>query len=141
MGSSPKIWKPFNSLPFHLLKTGSSVIRQNWWKVIFCWQASYISKFLFIIVTRLSRSFLRIVKRYSIHRLQFGFINTFIVPIRFICFTTLNVIFLRRSVRSIVELKYCSKWAANESDFCLLLSRSRSSEKWPSKIFHIIYII
>ena len=59
---------------------------------------------------------LRINKRSSIHRLQFGFISVFIAPIGFSCFTTLNVIYLRRYVGDVVELKYCSKWAANESD-------------------------
>ena len=42
----------------------------------------YIYKFLFITVTRLSRIFLRIVKRSSIHKLQLGFVNISIEPIR-----------------------------------------------------------
>ena len=37
---------------------------------------------------------LNIVKRFSIHRLQFGFVNVFILPIGFSCFTTLNAIYL-----------------------------------------------
>ena len=91
------------------------------WKQVLCWQAPYISEFLFIIVTRLSRSFLRIVRRSSIHRLQLGFLNVFIAPIGFICFTTLNVMYLRKSLRDLVLLKCCSKWAANECNFCPFL--------------------
>ena len=111
------------------------MLRQNRWKVVLCWQAPYISELLFIIVTRLSRSFLRIVKRSSIYRLQFGLVNVFIVKIVFSWFATLNFIYLRRSVRDVVDLKCCSKCAANESDFCLFLSRLRRSEKWPSILF------
>ena len=95
------------------------------WKHVLCRQAPYISEFLFMIVTRLSRIFLRIARRSSIHRLQLGFVNVFIAPIWFICFTTLNVMYLRKSVRDVVVLKCCSKLAANESDFCRFLSRRR----------------
>ena len=70
----------------------------------------------------LSRSFLRIVRRSSIHRLQLGFVNVFIAPIGFSCFTNLNVMYLRKSVRGVLVLKCCSKWAANKSDFCPFLS-------------------
>ena len=80
-------------------------------------------------MTHLSRSFLRIVKHSSIHRLQFDLVNVFIVTIGFICFTTLNVINLRRYLHGVVELKCCSKWSENESDFCPLLSRHRILEK------------
>ena len=64
-----------------------------------------MSEFLFIIVTRLSRSFLRIVKSSCIHRLQFAFVNIFVATIGFSCFITLNVIYLRRSVHDVVVLK------------------------------------
>ena len=76
--------------PFNPLKTGSSLIRENQQKVVLCRKEPYIFEFLFITVTRLSRIFLRIVKRYSIHRLQLGFVNVFIAPIRFSYFTTLT---------------------------------------------------
>ena len=56
-------------------------------------------------------------KRSSIHRLQLGFVNVFIASIGFCSFTTLNVMYLRRSVRDVVVLKCCLKWTANESDF------------------------
>ena len=92
---------------------------------------------MFIIVTRLSHTFLRIVTHYSIHRLQFGLVNVFIAPIGFSCFTTLNIIYLRRYVRGVVTLKCCSKWSENESDFCPFLSRRRISEKWPSILFFV----
>ena len=82
-----------------------------------------------MIVTRLSRSFLKIIRRSSIHRLQLGFVNVFIAPIEFNCFTTLNVMYLRKSVCGVVVLKCCSKWAANESNICPFLSRRRRSDK------------
>ena len=82
-----------------------------------------------MIVTRLSCRFLRIVKCSSINRLQLGFVNVVIAAIRFSYFTTLNVIYLRRPVRDAVVLKCCPKWAANESDFCLFLSRRRRLDK------------
>ena len=107
---------------------------QNQWKVVLCRQAPWISGFLSITLTCLPRSFLRIVKRSCIRRLQSGFVNVCIVPIGFICFTTLNGIYVRRSVRDI-ELKCCLEWAENESYFCPFLSRCRRSEKWPSILF------
>ena len=61
------------------------------------------------------RVFFRVVKRSCIHKLQLGFVNVFIAPIGFSCFSTLNVIHLRSSVRDVVLLKCCTKWAANES--------------------------
>ena len=67
-------------------------------------------------MTRLSRSFVWIVKLPSVHRLQLGFVNDFIAPIGFSCFTNLNVMHLRGSVRDVIALKSCSKWAENESD-------------------------
>ena len=73
------------------------VLRKNRRKVIFFRKDLYISDFLFITVTRLSCSCFRIIKHSSILRLQLGFINCFIAPIGFSCFTTLNVIYLRRS--------------------------------------------
>ena len=82
-----------------------------------------------MIVTRLSCIFLRIVKRSSKHRFQLGFGNVLIAPIGFICFTYLNVIYLRRSVRDVVVLKVCPKWAENESNLCPLLSGRRRLEK------------
>ena len=85
------------------------MLSKNWWKQVLCRQAPYISEFLFMIVTRLSRIFLSIVRRSSIHRLQLGFVNAFIVPIGFGCFTTLNVMYLRKSVRDVVVLKCCLK--------------------------------
>ena len=66
---------------------------------------------------------------FIIKMLEFGFIDAFIAPIRFSYFTTLNVIYLRRSVREVVALKCYSKWSANESDFCPFLSKHRRSEK------------
>ena len=78
---------------------------------------------MFITVTRFSCSIFRIVKRSCIHKLQLGFVNVFIAPIVFISFSTLNVIHLRSSVCDVVLLKCCTKWAANESDFCQFLSR------------------
>ena len=86
-------------------------------------------------MTHLSHSFFRIVEPSCIHRLQLGFINVFIASIRFICFITLNIIHLCRSVRDVVLLKWCTKWATNESDFCPFLSRHCRSEKWPSILF------
>ena len=65
------------------------------------------------------------------YRLQLGFIDFSIAPIKFRCFTNLNEIYLRRSVSDVEVLKCCTKWAANESDFCPLLSRRRRSEKCP----------
>ena len=54
---------------------GSLILSNNQWKVVLGQQAPYISKFLFISVTHLSRRFLRIIKHSSIHRLQLGFVN------------------------------------------------------------------
>ena len=71
----------------------------------------------------------RTVEGSYIHRLQVGFIIVFIVPVGFSYFTTLNVMYLRRSVHDIVALKCCSKWAANESEFFLFLIGRRRSEK------------
>ena len=45
-----------------------------------CQQTSYISEFMFISVTYLSRRFLIIVNHYSIHRLQLGVVNYLIDP-------------------------------------------------------------
>ena len=96
---------------------GSSVLRQNWWKVFLYRKALYISQLLFVIVTRLSHSIFRIVKRSYIHKLQLGFVNIFIAPIRFSCFTTLNVMYLSRSVHAVVVLNCCYTWASKESCF------------------------
>ena len=46
--------------------------------------------------------FFIIVKYFSIHKLQLGFVNVSIAPIRFICFTNFNFVYLRRSVRDVV---------------------------------------
>ena len=35
----------------------------------------------------------------------------------------MNVIYLSRSVRVVVVLKCCKKWAANESDFCISIEK------------------
>ena len=75
---------------------------------------------MFISVTRLSRSVLRIIKISSVYRLQSYFVNNFIVPIGLIWFTTSNVIHLLKYMRGIVYLKCCSKWAVDVSDFCLI---------------------
>ena len=91
---------------------------QNRWTVVLYRQAPYISKFLFMSVTRLSRRFLSIVSHSSIHILQVGLVNYFIAAIGLSFVTTLNVIHLCKSVRGLVYLKCCSKWAANESYFC-----------------------
>ena len=72
------------------------MLRQNRWKFVLCRKAPYISEFLFMIVTRFSRSFLRIVRRFSIHILQLGFVNVFIAPIGFSCFTTTPRTYLRK---------------------------------------------
>ena len=77
----------------------------------------------------LSRRFLRTDKHSSMHRLQLGFVNVFIAPIGLICFTTLNVMHLRRSVQGVVDLNYCSKRSANESYFCPFLRRRWTSDK------------
>ena len=114
---------------FHRFKTVSSVLRKNWWKVVLCQQDLYVSEFLLITVTHFSRWFFRMVKRSSVHRLQLGFVHVFIAPIGFIWFTALNVAYLRRSVRDVVALRFCSKRAANESNFCPLLIRYRISDK------------
>ena len=76
-----------------------------------------------------SHIFLRIVKCSSVNRLQFSLVNVFISPIGFSCFTTLNVIYLRRFERDVVVLKCCSKRKSNDSGFFLLLSRCRIVEK------------
>ena len=52
------------------------------------------------------------------------FVNVFIAPIGFSYFTTLNVIYLHRSVRDVVVLKCCTKWAANESNFFSVLEQT-----------------
>ena len=49
--------------------------------------------------------------------MQLGFVNVFIVPIGLIWFNTLNAMYLRRTVRDLVDLKECSEWAADGSDF------------------------
>ena len=77
----------------------------------------------------LSRRFFRIVRRYSTHRLQLGFLIFFIEIIRLIYFTNVNAIHLRSSEHGIVDLNFCSKLAANESDFCPFLKRRGISEK------------
>ena len=119
---------------FHLL-IGSSMIRKNWRKVVFLRQAQYISKLLFRILTFLSHRCFRIIKLPSLKILQLVFVNYFISPIGTIWFTTLNFMHLRKYVRSVVDLKCCLKWAANESDFCPFLIRRWTSEKWPSILF------
>ena len=97
------------------------MLRQNQWKVVLFREAPYISEFLFITMTRLSHLYFRVVKRSSIHKLQLGFVNVYIAPIGFSCFTTLNIMYFCRSVCDVVELSCCSTWAANESGFCLFL--------------------
>ena len=93
------------------------MLRGHQWRVVLCWQGPYISESLFVSVTNVSRSFLIIFNRSSKHRLQLGFMNDFISPIGFICFTTLNVIYLHRPMREVVDLKCYTKWGANESVF------------------------
>ena len=93
------------------------MLRKNLWKVFFCQQVLYISKILFISVTRLSHRVLSRVKRSFIHRLKLGSGNDFNDTIGLRYFTTWNVIQLRKSVRDIVYLKCCLKWVANKSDF------------------------
>ena len=61
--------------------------------------------------------------------------NNFMDPIRLICFNTSSVINLRRSMCIVVYLKCCSKWDANESDFCPFLRRRWTSEKGLTIIF------
>ena len=53
----------------------------------------------------------------------------------------LNVIYLRISVRDVIVLKFCMKWAANESDFCPLLSRRCRSEKWPHMFLEVCWLL
>ena len=48
-----------------------------------------------------------IVKHSSIHRLQQGFINYYIDPIRLIWFTTLNLIQFSKYMHDVVYLKWC----------------------------------
>ena len=112
-----KFENPFNCPTLSPIKTVSSVIRQNQCGIVLCQQAPEISKILLLIVTCLSRSFLRIVKFSSIHRLLLCVVNVYIASIRFSCFTTLNVIYLCRSLHDVVLLKCCSKWALNKSGF------------------------
>lgn len=47
--------------------------------------------------------------------------NDFISPIGWIQFTTLKILYFRRSMREIVDLKYNLKWSRNESNFCPFL--------------------
>ena len=61
--------------------------------------------FSFRVNTHLSCSFLSIVKRSFIHKLQLGFINVFISPIGLSYFTDLNAMHLSRSVRDVVDSK------------------------------------
>ena len=72
-----------------------------------CWQAQYIFNFLFVSVTFLSRSFLRIVKRSSIHGVKSGFEYDLIDPIVLECFTTFNFMTLCKYVHAVVDLKCC----------------------------------
>ena len=121
------------------------MIRQNQRKVVLFQQVPYICELLFIILTRLSCRFFRIVKYSSIHRLQLGLVNVFIAKIGLNFFTNLNVMHLRRYVLNIIDSKWCLKRAANEFDFFLFLRRYRRSEKWTSLIYleclmSIIYI-
>ena len=95
------------------------MLRKNISKVVSCYWDPYISELLFITVTRLSHSFFGIVKRSSIHRFQLVFVIFFIAPIGLICFTTLNAIHFVRSVRDVVYLNCCSRWAENESFFLI----------------------
>ena len=83
-----------------------------------------MSEFIFITVSRLSCRFLRIVRRSSIHRLKFGFVKIFFTPIGFICFTTLNAIYLRRYVRDVVELKCILKWVGKWVRFLAVLEQT-----------------
>ena len=58
---------------------------------------------------------------YCKHIVQLGFVNVFNVPINLIYFFFLNSMHLHWSVYDVVNLQFCSKWAANESDlprFC-----------------------
>ena len=73
------------------------------------------------------------------HKLQLGFVIFSIAPIELIYFSTLNYMRLHRYVRDVLELKWCSKWAENKSDFCLFLRRRRRLEKLPSIIFMNVY--
>ena len=58
----------------HVLVAGNTLspnnIRKFLWKVVLCWQALYISNFLFIIVISLLRIFLGIIRHSSIHELE-----------------------------------------------------------------------
>ena len=121
MFSNSKVWKDvvwYNPYP---CQTVSLVLRKNIRKIILCQNAPCISEFSFISVTRLSHIIWRNFKRSFIHRLELGLVNISIYPIRLRCFATLNVMHLRRSVHDVVDLKWCSKWAANESYFCPFL--------------------
>ena len=61
-----------------------------------------------------------ILKR-KVQRLQLAFVTVLIAPIRFSWFATLNVMYLHRSVRDLLESKFYSKLAVNEYYFpCFL---------------------
>ena len=60
------------TLPFHPL-TMSSLLRKNLWNFILCWQAPYISGFIFMSVTHLSHRFLMIVNHSYIHIFAISF--------------------------------------------------------------------
>ena len=93
------------------------IAQKNGRKVVLCRQAPYISIFLFITLTHLLHIFLKIFKRYFIHKLQLYFVNVFIQPIELSCFTSLNYMHSCMSVSDTVDLKYCLEQAANDSDF------------------------
>ena len=70
-----------------------------------------------------------ITKRSSIHKLQLIFVNAFVAPIALGCLTYLNIIHICMSVCDVIDLKCCSWWAANESNFFPVLGRRWISEK------------
>ena len=119
----------------------SLLLRKNWWKFVLCQEAPEIFDPFFIKVTRLWRRFSRINKHSSINKLQLGFVNDFIAPIILRSFTTLKVIHLRKSMSDVVDLKCCSKWSANESDFCPFLRRVWPSDKWMSILFLNVWCV
>ena len=105
------------------------MLRINIRKVVLCPKAPYTLELLFTSMTFLSRSFLRIVKYSSIHRFQLGFVEHLIATIGLICLTTLKVMQVCKYMSYAVDLKCCSEWAANESDFCTLLRGSWTLDK------------
>ena len=133
--SNPNVWK---DVVWYITLSPLKCYHQCLGKIdrfFLLYQAPYIYEFLFISATHLSRIFLRVVKRSSIHRLQLGFVILFIDTIGLICFTTFNGMHLCSSVHYIVGLQFCLEWAANEPYFCPFLRRRWTSDKWPPIIF------